>query len=103
MLAVIKTGGKQYLVNPGDKIKIEILDEKEGKSVDFKDVLLVEKNNSIKIGIPFIKNAKVTGKILKQARAKKVEIFKYKSKKRYKVKKGHRQPYTEVEILKISI
>lgn len=103
MLAVIKTGGKQYLVNPGDKIKIEKLDEKEGKSVDFKDVLLVEKNNSIKIGIPFIKNAKVTGKILKQARAKKVEIFKYKSKKRYKVKKGHRQPYTEVEILKISI
>lgn len=103
MLAVIKTGGKQYLVNPGDKIKIEKLDEKEGKSVDFKDVLLVEKNNSIKLGMPFVKNARVTGKILKQARAKKVEIFKYKPKKRYKIKKGHRQPYTEVEISKISI
>ncbi|MDD5551689.1 MAG: 50S ribosomal protein L21 [Candidatus Pacebacteria bacterium] len=103
MLAIIKTGGKQYLINPGDKIKIEKLDEKEGKSVDFKEVLLVEKNGSIKIGMPIVKSAKVSGKIIKQARAKKVEIFKYKAKKRYKVKRGHRQPYTEVEITKISI
>lgn len=103
MLAIIKTGGKQYLINPGDKIKIEKLDEKEGKSVDFKEVLLVEKNGSIKIGMPIVKSAKVSGKVIKQARAKKVEIFKYKAKKRYKVKRGHRQPYTEVEIAKISI
>ena len=103
MLAIIKTGGKQYLVNPGDKIKIEKLDEKEGKNIDFKEILLVEKNGSIEIGMPTIKNARVSGKIIKQARAKKVEIFKYKPKKRYKVKKGHRQPYTEVEIVKISI
>jgi large subunit ribosomal protein L21 len=101
MLAVIKTGGKQYLVSKGDKLKIEKLDAKEGKSVTFKDVLLVEKAKSVKVGTPIIKGVKVTGKVLKQDRGEKVTIFKYKPKKRYKVKKGHRQPYTEVEITKI--
>jgi len=102
MLAVIKTGGKQYLVSKGDKIKIEKIEKKEGEEVIFDEVLLIQdKKNNIKIGTPFVKGAKVKAKVLKQARAKKVEIFKYKPKKRYKVKKGHRQPYTEVEILEI--
>jgi len=101
MLAVIKTGGKQYLVSPGDKIKIEKVNKKEGQDITFKDVLLVEKRNKIEIGNPLVKGAKVIGKVLKHDKAKKIIVFKYKSKTRYKVKKGHRQPFTEVEIVKI--
>lgn len=101
MLAVIKTGGKQYLVQPGDKIKIEKLDKKEGAEVAFSDVLLVEKNKKVEIGTPKVKEAKVLAKILSQGKGDKVIIFKYKAKKRYKRKIGHRQPYTEVEITEI--
>lgn len=101
MFAVIRTGGKQYLVSPGDKIKIEKLDKEEGKEVTFTDVLLLEKRSKLEIGNPKVKGAKVVGKILKQGKGKKIIIFKYKPKTRYKVKKGHRQPYTEVEIIKI--
>jgi len=101
MLAIIKTGGKQYLVKPGDKIKIEKIAGKEEKEITFKEVLLVEKNKKVEIGTPLVKSAKVIGKILSQGKAKKIIIFKYKPKTRYKVKKGHRQPFTEVEILKI--
>jgi len=102
MFAVIKTGGKQYLVSPKDKIKIEKLEAEEGKEVVFDEVLLLAKDEeNIKIGTPFIKGAKVKAKVLKQDKAKKVIIFKYKAKKRYQKKKGHRQPYTEVEITKI--
>ncbi|MFA5714860.1 MAG: 50S ribosomal protein L21 [Candidatus Paceibacterota bacterium] len=101
MLAVIKTGGKQYKVSPKDKLKIEKLDIEEGKNVVFDNVLLIENGKDLVIGEPLIKGATVTGKILKQDRAAKVMTFKYKSKKRYKVKKGHRQAYTEVEILDI--
>jgi len=101
MFAVIRTGGKQYLVSPGDKIKIEKLDKEEGKEVNFTDVLLLEKSNKLEIGNPKVKGAKVIGKILKQDKAKKIIILKYKPKSRYKKKTGHRQPFTEVEILKI--
>ena len=101
MFAVIKTGGKQYIVSPGDKIKIEKIDKEEGKEVTFKEVLLLNKGKAIKIGTPLVKGVKVTGKVLKQDRAKKVTILKYKAKKRYQVKKGHRQPFTEIEILKV--
>jgi len=101
MFAVIRTGGKQYLVSPGDKIKIEKLDKEEGKEVTFTDVLLTEKKNKLEIGTPKVKGAKVVGKILKQDKAKKIIILKYKPKTRYKKKTGHRQPFTEVEILKI--
>lgn len=105
MLAIIKTGGKQYKVAPGQKIKIEKLEGKEGGRVAF-DVLLTaeergantRKNADIRIGQPKVEGAKVTAKILKQDRADKITIFKYKPKKRYQVKRGHRQPYTLVEI-----
>jgi len=103
MLAVIKTGGKQYLVSPGQKIKIEKIDVKEGKEITFKEVLLLEKQNKIEIGTPLIKEVKVIGKVLRHGRGKKVIVFKYRPKKRYKLKKGHRQPFTEVEITKIEI
>mgnify|MGYP001189029548 CR=1 FL=1 len=103
MLAIIKTGGKQYIVEPGQKIKIEKLEGKEGKEIAFKNVLLVEKGNSIEIGTPLVSGAKVSGKILKQGRNKKVVVFRYKSKIRYQKKKGHRQPFSLVEIEKIEM
>jgi len=101
MLAVIKTGGKQYFVSPGQKIKIEKIEGKEEKEVIFKDVLLLEKNKKVEIGDPLVKGAKVVGKILRQGKGKKIIVLKYKPKTRYKVKRGHRQQFTEVEILKI--
>lgn len=103
MLAIIKTGGKQYKVSKGNKIKIEKLNAKEGDQVVFDNVLLVENNKKIEVGRPLIKNAQVMGKVLKQGRAKKVEIVKHKAKKRYNLKKGHRQHYTEIEIIDIKI
>ncbi len=103
MLAIIKTGGKQYIVTPGTKIKIEKIEEKEGKEVTFKEVLLVEKNRKIEIGTPLLKGAKVVGKVLSQGKGKKIVILKYKPKTRYKVKKGHRQLFTEVEIISIAV
>ena len=102
MLAIIKTGGKQYKVNVGDKIKVEKLEGKEGSKVSFKEVLFVGSEKDIKIGMPLVKGAKVEGKILKTAKGKKVTGIKFKAKKRYKVKFGHRQTMTEVEIVAIS-
>jgi large subunit ribosomal protein L21 len=100
--AVIKTGGKQYLVQEGDKIKIEKIDKKVGEEVIFDEVLLLEnEKGEIKIGQPFLENAKVIGKVLAQGKGKKIIVLKYKPKRRYRVKKGHRQRYTEVEIVKI--
>ena len=103
MLAIIKTGGKQYIVAPGQKIKIEKLDKNEEDEIIFSEVLLLEKNKKTEIGTPFVEGAKVVGKVLKQGKAKKVIVFKYKAKTRYKVKKGHRQPFTEVEIKTIDL
>lgn len=110
MLAIIKTGGKQYLVQPGDKIKVEKLDPEKNpadsngtskKEVIFDQVLLLEKNNKIEIGTPFVKGVEVTAKILNHGKGDKIIVFKYKPKKRYSRKIGHRQPYTEIEILGI--
>ena len=101
MLAVIKSGGKQYLVAPGEKIKIEKIEGQKNKEVVFEEVLLLQKGKSIKIGDPLVKGAKVIGKIVNQGKSEKVIVFKYKPKTRYKVKRGHRQPFTEVEITKI--
>lgn len=97
-IAVIKTGGKQYVVSPGQKIRIEKIDGQLGGKVLFDEVLLLASGDKVQIGQPVVKGAKVSGQILKQDRAEKVIVFKYKSKKRYKVKRGHRQPYTEVQI-----
>ncbi len=104
MFAAIKTGGKQYLVIPGQKIKIEKISQpadKEKSEIVFDEVLLVEKNNKLEIGTPLVKGAKVTGKIISQGKGKKVIAFKYSAKKRTKVKKGHRQTFSEVEIKEI--
>ena len=104
MLAVIKTGGKQYIVKPGQKVKIEKIAGIEGESVIFNDVLLIEDGASdVKIGTPQVAGAVVNGKILKQGKGEKVIAYKYKAKKRYHRKKGHRQLFTEVEITDIKI
>ncbi|MFY9462591.1 MAG: 50S ribosomal protein L21 [Candidatus Sungiibacteriota bacterium] len=100
--AVIKTGGKQYLVRPGQKLKIEKLDGAQGDGVLFDEVLLVANGDEVKIGSPQVQGARVEAKVLRQARAKKVIIFKYRPKARSRVKKGHRQHFTEVEITKIT-
>ncbi len=107
MLAVIKTGGKQYVVSPGQKLKIETLHDAQGdkievgKEVIFDQVLLVSDINKLSVGTPLVEGAKVTGKVLTQGKAKKVIALRYKAKKRVSVKKGHRQQYTEVEIVTI--
>lgn len=103
MLAVIKTGGKQYAVSPGEKIKIEKIGKKEGAEFNFDKVLLVEKNKKVEIGQPTVKGAKVSAKVLSHGKGDKVIAFKHKAKKRYKLKKGHRQPFTEVEITGIAV
>ena len=101
MIAVIKTGGKQYVVEPGTKLKIEKLENKEGETITFTEVLMTEDNGKVKIGDPIVNGAEVEGKILKQDKHEKVIVFKYKPKKRYKRKIGHRQPFSEIEILSI--
>ena len=100
-LAVIKTGGKQYLVSPGMKLKIEKMDAPEGDAVVFDEVLLVSEGERTMIGTPHVSGATVHAKVLTHARAKKVIVFKYRPKARHRTKKGHRQHYTEVEITKI--
>ncbi|PIP22722.1 MAG: 50S ribosomal protein L21 [Candidatus Nealsonbacteria bacterium CG_4_8_14_3_um_filter_39_7] len=102
MLAIIKTGGKQYVVKPGDKVKIEKLEQEAGKEIIFSEVLLTEDAGKVKVGMPLVKDTKVVGEVVKQGKSDKVITFKYKSKKRTSVKKGHRQPFTEVEIKTIS-
>ena len=97
--AIIQTGGKQYKVSPGQKLKIEKLSAKEGENFIFDKVLLIADGENIKIGAPYIEGAKIESKILKQGRAKKKIVFKYHSKTRFRKKKGHRQSFTEVEIL----
>ena len=101
MLAIIKTGGKQYIVKPGDKLKVEKIDEKEGKEIFFDEVLLVEKNKKLEIGTPHVRDVKVEAKVLSHGKGDKIIVFKYKAKKRYKRKIGHRQPFTEIEITSI--
>jgi len=101
-IAIIKTGGKQYKVQEGDKIKIEKIKGKEGDKAVFDEVLLIAEENGegLEMGKPILKK-KVEGKILKQAKDKKIRVLKYKAKTRYTKSYGHRQHFTEVEITKI--
>ena len=99
--SVIETGGKQYRVAVGDKIKIEKLEAKEGEGLVFDKVLLKGEEGTVTVGAPYISGAKVEGKVIAQARNKKVIIFKYHSKTRQRKKRGHRQYFTEVEVTKV--
>ena len=101
MLAVIKTGGKQYIVTLGQKIKIEKLPQEEGSEVMFDEVLLIQNDDNLEIGTPLVEGAKVKGKVIRHGKAEKLVVFKFKPKKRERKKKGHRQLFTEVEITDI--
>lgn len=101
MYAIIKTGGKQYRVEEGQILKVEKLSATEGDTVEFTEVLSVTGDNGVKFGRPYLDGAKVTGKVIEQGKDKKVVVFKYKPKKRYRRKMGHRQPYTKVLVEKI--
>lgn len=96
--AVIKTGGKQYRVQPGDKLKVEKLETVAGKEIAFDQVLLVVDGDNMKLGTPTVAGATVSAKVVSQGRGDKVIVFKYKSKTRRRAKNTHRQPFTEVEI-----
>ena len=102
MFAVIETGGKQYRVSPGTKVKIETVPSKDGSLV-FDKVLFVGESNGegVRVGSPYVSGAKVEARVIREGRAKKKIVFKYHSKTRYRKKKGHRQHFTEVEILGI--
>lgn len=101
MYAIIETGGKQIKVQEGQEIYIEKLDAEVGETVSFNNVLLVG-GESVQVGAPFVEGATVTAKVEKVGRAKKILVYKYKAKKNYRRKQGHRQPYTKVVIEKIN-
>lgn len=102
MYAIIETGGKQYKVEAGDSVYIEKLEVTEADEITFDKVIAVGKDDGMTVGTPFIEGATVTAKVLKNGKAKKIIVFTYKSKKNEKRKKGHRQPYTKVEISAIN-
>ena len=102
MYAVIVTGGKQYPVEKGDVIFVEKLNAEAESEFSFDTVLAVGEEGNVKFGNPTVAGAKVTGKVVKNGKGKKVVIFKYKPKKGYRLRQGHRQPYTKVEIKKIN-
>lgn len=103
MIAVIQTGGKQYIVKEGDSILVEKLSGEPGETIKFSHVLLVSdpEGTSVSLGRPHLTGAEVSGKIVEQGRAKKVSVIKFKSKVRYKRNVGHRQPFTKVKIEQI--
>ena len=98
MKAIFQTGGKQYIVTTGDKIYVEKLDVEAGKTITFDEVLFVNGE----AGVPFVKGASVTCTAVKNGRGKKIKVFKYHPKKKYRKTQGHRQPYTCLEVTKIN-
>ncbi len=101
MYVIIRTGGKQYKVSPGDTIRVEKIAGKVGDTVDLKDVLLYAEGENLLAGQPLLPNVKITGEILGQRRAKKVVIFKRKRRKGYSKRQGHRQSFTSLQIKEI--
>ena len=102
MYAVIETGGKQYRVQEGDSLFVEKLECQAGDSVELDKVLLVPNEGNITVGKPYVDGVSVSAKVLENGKARKVVIYKYKAKKDYRKKQGHRQPYTKIEIQKIN-
>ena len=97
MYAIFRTGGRQFKVSPGDVIKVERLPGEPGSQVEFNHVFAVRKEG-LSVGTPLVENAKVTGVILRNERAPKIRVLKYKRKKQYRRTAGHRQPYSEIQI-----
>ena len=104
MISIIDIGGKQYSVKKGDVIAVDKLDKKENEAIVFNNVLLInDQKDDLQIDAPYIKDVKVEAKVLKHVRDDKVFVFKFKKRKSYKRLKGHKQPYTMIEIKKISV
>lgn len=101
MYAIIATGGKQYCVKEGDVLLVEKLEANEGDTVEITEVLAVGSEGDLKVGTPIVAGAKAVLKVLGQGKGKKIVVFKYKAKKNYRRKTGHRQPYTKVSVEKI--
>ena len=102
MYAILETGGKQYKVSEGDVIYVEKLGVEDGTSVTFDKVLAVGEGADLKVGAPYVEGATVTANVVKNGKAKKIHVLKYKAKKNEKKKIGHRQPYTKVQITAIN-
>ena len=101
MYAVVSTGGKQYRVQEGDVLFVEKLNADVDSTVELTEVLAVSNGETLKVGTPVVEGAKVVAKVVAQGKAKKVTVFKYKAKKDYRRKNGHRQPYTKLVVEKI--
>ena len=103
MYAVIRAGGKQHRVQPGDTFKVEKLDGEVGSTVELKDVLMVGDDGNVTVGSPLVPAAKVQATVLGQDRSKKIIVFKKKRKKQYRRTRGHRQAYTELRVEEINV
>ena len=103
MYAIIESCGRQYKVSEGDVVFFEKLDAEEGKKVTFDNVVMVSEEGKVQVGNPYVKGVKVEGKVVAHGKGKKIIVFKYKAKKNYRRKQGHRQPYTKVEIKSIKL
>lgn len=98
MYAVVKTGGKQYRVSPGDSVEVEKLPYEVGQQIELDQVLLVANGNGAQIGQPLVEGAKVKATVTRQVKGRKIIVYKYRSSKRYRRKRGHRQNYTRLRI-----
>jgi large subunit ribosomal protein L21 len=98
MYAIIRTGGKQFRAEPGQTIKVPSLSAEVGETVTFDDVLVTETDDGVTVGTPGVKGARVTGEVVEHGKGKKVIVFKWKRRKNYRRKQGHRQKYTAVRI-----
>ena len=102
MFAIVETGGKQYRVQEGDVITVEKLNVEAGEKIVFDKVLMLSDGETVKVGAPYVESCNVTGTVVENGKGPKVIIFKYKAKKDYRKKQGHRQPYTMIKIDKVS-
>jgi large subunit ribosomal protein L21 len=102
MYAVIQTGGKQYRVSEGDKIKVEMLTADEGASIELDKVLMIADGDNVKVGAPYVEGGKVTATVQSHGRGKKVKIIKFRRRKHHLKRQGHRQWYTELQVTGIS-
>ncbi|HOQ09337.1 MAG TPA: 50S ribosomal protein L21 [Syntrophomonadaceae bacterium] len=101
MYAIIQTGGKQYKVTEGSVLKVEKLNAQPGDRLTLDQVLMISDGDNVKVGNPVVPNAQVTAVVLEQGKEKKIVVFKYKRRKNYRRKQGHRQPYTKIKVEKI--
>jgi len=101
--AIIESGGKQYKVSEGSVIKVEKLNVAPGDHLSIDKVLMVSDENGVKVGNPLVANAKVEVEVMEQGKEKKIVVFKYKRRKNYRKKQGHRQPYTKLKVIKIEV